>query len=66
MNASIKRSVVRTFHLIGAAIIGTYVYSPWEGTGMVFIVKPGSSSPRISCIRSLDVAGTKMAHLDKQ
>jgi len=30
MKASTKRNAVRTFHLIGAVIIGAYVYSPWK------------------------------------
>jgi len=30
MKASKKRNVFRTLHLVGAAIIGTYLYSPWK------------------------------------
>ena len=30
MKASTKRNVFRTIHLIGATIVGAYVYSPWK------------------------------------
>lgn len=29
MKVSRQRSILRTFHLVGAGIIGTYIYSPW-------------------------------------
>ncbi|MEP5570038.1 MAG: hypothetical protein ABJN62_19515 [Halioglobus sp.] len=30
MKFSTQRNILRTFHLAGAAIIGTYIYSPWS------------------------------------
>jgi len=30
VKASTQRSISRILHLLGAAIIGTYVYSPWK------------------------------------
>lgn len=30
MKISTERAVIRSIHLIGAALIGTYIYSPWS------------------------------------
>lgn len=30
MKASTERTVFRSIHIMGAAIIGTYIYSPWS------------------------------------
>ena len=30
MNARATRSLVRWLHLLGAALIGTFIYSPWD------------------------------------
>ena len=30
MKASTERKIIRTIHIIGAGIIGTYIYSPWS------------------------------------
>ncbi len=30
MSAAIDRTFFRSIHIIGAAIIGTYIYSPWS------------------------------------
>lgn len=30
MNTLTERTIFRSIHIIGAAIIGTYIYSPWS------------------------------------
>ena len=30
MKTSTERTVFRSIHIVGAAIIGTYIYSPWS------------------------------------
>ena len=30
MNARVEKNILRVVHLIGAAVIGTYIYSPWK------------------------------------
>ena len=30
MKITTERSILRTIHLVGAGIIGTYIYSPWS------------------------------------
>ena len=30
MNASTERMIFRSIHIIGAALVGTYIYSPWS------------------------------------
>jgi hypothetical protein len=48
MKASTKRNVFRTIHLIGAAIVGAYIYSPWKELEWFALLNKGVIFPALT------------------
>ena len=48
MNTPTERTIIRSIHIIGAAIIGTYIYSPWSSLDWFTLLNQAVTIPVIS------------------
>ena len=48
MKTSTARTIIRSIHIIGAAIIGTYIYSPWSSVGWFTLLNQAVVIPMLS------------------
>lgn len=48
MKASTERTIIRAFHLVGAAIIGTFVYAPWHDVQWFVLLNQAVVVPLLS------------------
>ena len=48
MNASTERKILRTIHFVGAACIGTFVYSPWSSVEWFALLNQAVVVPLLS------------------
>ena len=48
MNTPTERMIIRSIHIVGAAIIGTYIYSPWSSLDWFTLLNQAVVIPMLS------------------